>query len=340
MSLMDAIHENRLLSRWATLLPASPARRGTVHQADAELVDLGDGRLLALTVDAVVEEVRAGLYRDPRTVGRIAATASLSDLAAVGADPLGLLVSATLPAHDPEGAQVAVAAGLADACAAAGTFVLGGDTSEGPALEVAVTAAGLVPTDAVLTRVGAGPGDELWISGPVGAGAALAAAVVLGLPGMDEGAFRPPPRLREGRALRGIATACIDTSDGLVAALDQLARLNGVAAHVTRDLPELLEPVAEALRRRSGLPAFPFVASHHGEFELLFTVPPAFRARLEARAASIGWAPLRIGAMEAGVGLVLGDRPVDGAAVRNLLHNCGGDPRTYAARLIALGGTP
>ena len=97
MRLMNDILENRLLARWGELLPRAPAQVGALHETDAELIDLGDGRLLALTVDAVVEEISAGLYRDPRTVGRIAAASSLSDLAAVGADALGVLVCATLP---------------------------------------------------------------------------------------------------------------------------------------------------------------------------------------------------------------------------------------------------
>ena len=77
MRLIDDVAENRRLTRWADLLPRAPGQRGGVHEPDAELVPLGDGRLLALTVDTVCEEIRLGLYRDPRTAGRLAAAAAL-----------------------------------------------------------------------------------------------------------------------------------------------------------------------------------------------------------------------------------------------------------------------
>ena len=85
MTDLDAIHENRQLSRWATLLPLLPEKCGELHHTDSELVSLGDGRLLALNVDSVVEEVRYGLY-DPFLAGYVAVIAALSDLAAVGAE--------------------------------------------------------------------------------------------------------------------------------------------------------------------------------------------------------------------------------------------------------------
>ena len=180
MRVREEIAENRLLARWGELLGRAPGQVGRFNEADAELVPLGDGRLLALTVDTVDEEVRAGLYRDPRTVGRIAAVAALSDLAAVGADPLGLLLSVGLPREDRERVQEGVARGVREVCDATGTFVLGGDTNESETLTVAGVAAGLVPRDSALTRVGARPGHVVAVSGRVGAGSALAATRLLG----------------------------------------------------------------------------------------------------------------------------------------------------------------
>ena len=340
MRLREEIAENRLLARWGELLGRAPGQVGRFNEADAELVPLGDGRLLALTVDTVDEEVRAGLYRDPRTVGRIAAVAALSDLAAVGADPLGLLLSVGLPCEDRERVQEGVARGVREVCDATGTFVLGGDTNESEALTVAGFAAGLVPSGSALTRVGTRPGDVVAVSGRVGAGSALAATRLLGgastLAGYGEGDFHPLPRLREGRLLRGVASACMDTSDGLVATLDQLARLNGVAIRVTRAEDELLEPGATSVRAQLGLPAFAFLAGHHGEFELAFTVPEDLWDGLALEAARAGWTPLAIGRVEAGAGLFLGSREIDGARVRNLLSEVGGDPRAYARALVGM----
>ena len=338
MRLNDEVAENRRLTRWADLLPRAPGQVGGIHETDAELVPLGDGRLLALTVDTVAEEVRLGLYRDARTAGRIAVSAALSDLAAVGADPIGLLLSVTLAKKDADAVQDAVAHGVAEAAAAAGTWVLGGDTNDGPELSVGCTAAGTVPADALLTRVGAAPGDALFVSGPLGAGAALAAAAFCGEPLlMSEEAFRPPPRLREGRALRGVASAAMDTSDGLVATLDQLGRLNGLALRLTRPADELLHPKALLASRRSRFSPLAFLSAPHGEFELVFTVPRGRRGALDRAAARLGWTPVEIGVTEEGRGLFLGTRPVDGGRVRNLLSECRGDLGACAAVLRELG---
>lgn len=337
MRLNDEVAENRRLTRWAELLPRAPQQVGDVHETDAELVPLGDGRLLALTVDTVAEEIQLGLYRDPRTAGRIAAVAALSDLAAVGAEPIGLLLSVTLPEGGADAVQESVARGVAEAAEEAGTWVLGGDTNEGPALSVGCSAAGLVPADSVLTRMGARPGEAVFVTGSLGLGAARAAAAFLGEPSLlPEDEFRPPSRLRHGRALRGVASAAMDTSDGLLATLDQLARLDGIAIRLTRPAAELLHPRAAAAGLRTGLSPLALLAVLHGEFELVFTVPESRRRALADVAAWLDWVPLEIGITEPGRGLFAGDRPIDGARVRNLLSECRGDLGSYAAALAEL----
>jgi thiamine-monophosphate kinase len=336
MRLMNEILENRLLSRWGELLPRAPGQVGGLQETDAELIDLGDGRLLALTVDAVVEEVTAGLYREPRTVGRIAAVSSLSDLAAVGADPLGVLVCATLPHVGREAAQAGVAEGLRETLDAAGVFVLGGDTNEADRLSLALTAAGLVPRETVITRVGARPGDRIFVSGPLGAGGALAASALLGIGHMREEAFRPVVRLREGVLLRGIASCCMDTSDGFLATIDQLARINEVGFRVDARSAELLHPDAAALGAAAGLSAFPFLASYHGEFELVFTVPPTRTALLEVHARTLGWTPIQVGIVESSPGVRFGEQEIDTAGLRNALELSGGDVHRYLQTLIGI----
>jgi len=341
MPLIDAIHENQVLSRWAALLPRPPSQVGAVHETDAELVDLGDGRLLALTVDAVIEEIAVGLFKDPFTAGRTAVISSISDLAAVGADPIGLLLCVTLPGDDLE-VQEAVARGVREGCEAAGTFVLGGDTNDGPMLEISVTAAGLVPKTGFHTRVGLAAGDRVYASGPLGAGAALAAAMLLGAPEelYSESSYRPMPRITEGRTLRGIASATMDTSDGLLATIDQLARLNGVAVDVQVDPASLLEPGAARLSATLGLPPLAFLASHHGEFELVFSVPPDREEALDRAAAAIGWRPLLLGAAREGAGVHLDGHELDVARIRNLLHEVGGDLQAYVAELLRIVSHP
>ncbi len=337
MRLNDDVAENRRLTRWADLLPRAPGQRGGVHETDAELVDLGDGRLLALTVDTVCEEIRLGLYRDPQTAGRLAVSASLSDLAAVGAEPLGLLLSVTLPARGADAVQEAVGRGVSQAASAAGVFVLGGDTNEGDDLSVGCTAAGTVPRGSELTRLGISPGDLLFSAGPLGLGAALAASTLLaGGALLSEDELAPPPRIANGIALRGVASAAMDTSDGLVATLDQLSRLNGVALHLTRPPVELLHPRALQAARSLGLPALALLAAAQGEQELVFAVPPERLPALEAAAARLAWTPLPIGRAESGAGVFVNGRCFDGARARNLLGASGRDLGAYAAALVAM----
>jgi thiamine-monophosphate kinase len=260
----------------------------------------------------------------------------LSDLAAVGSDPLGILLSVSLPPHDAEAVQEKVARGVREACHAAGISVLGGDTNEAPTLSVTVVGAALVPADAVITRVGTQPGDHVFVAGGIGLGAALAAARLLGAPGFGENDYWPTIRIPVGRALRGIASAAMDTSDGLLATLDQLARINGCAIAVEAPLSSLLHPRASALCTAVGLPPFAFFASHHGEFELVFTLPPTRLDHLGGVRAAIGAEPLRIGVAAPGDGLTIGGKPIDGARVRNLLQEVGGDPAAYVAALLQM----
>ena len=337
MRLTDGVAENRRLTRWADLLPRAPGQRGAVHETDAELVPLGDGRLLALTVDTVCEEIRLGLYHDPRTAGRLAAAAALSDLAAVGAEPFGLLLSVTLPVRDADAVQEAVARGVAEAASAAGTFVLGGDTNEGDGLSVGCTAAGVVPEGAELRRLGISPGDLLFSAGPLGLGAALAASTRLaGGALVPEDAFAPPPRIAHGIALRGLASAAMDTSDGLVATLDQLARLNGLALHLSRPPGELLHPRALDTARRLGLPPLALLAAAQGEQELVFALPPSRLPALAVAAARLEWTPVPIGLAATGEGIAVNGVPFDGARARNLLADSRGDLHAYASALLAL----
>jgi thiamine-monophosphate kinase len=332
MSELDAVRDNARLSRWAELLPRRPDQLGAIHGADAELVPLGaGGDLLALKVDAVVEEVTRGLY-DPRTAGYVAVAGALSDLAAVSATPIGVLLAVTLPRGDTASdVQREVALGAREACDVSGTYVLGGDTSDGDALAITCAAAGLVPRARALCRIGARPGDVVVTTGPLGSGAIAAATHVLtGAPS----AFRPVPRLEAGRALGGVATACIDTSDGLLAALDQLARLNAVRVRITGPVRDLLLPAARALATDGGLSPLALVACPHGEFELVATAPGPRVAELRAAGVPL----LEIGRVEEGDGVFEGDRALPTGRLRDLWDEHGGQPAAYLAALLEVLG--
>ena len=104
MSMMDEVLENRIIGKMAKAFQPPPHRLNKIHEADAEIIDLGGGSdsYLAITTDALVEEVAGGLYDDPYLIGWMLATVNFSDLAAVGADPVGLMIAVTYPSRHDE----------------------------------------------------------------------------------------------------------------------------------------------------------------------------------------------------------------------------------------------
>ncbi|MBI5366298.1 MAG: thiamine-monophosphate kinase, partial [Planctomycetes bacterium] len=239
----------------------------------------GAGPVLAVTTDTVAEEIAAGLYADPYQAGWVAAMGSLSDLAAVGAGAIGIMVAETIPTDYPAGIIDRLQAGIADGCASAGTWVLGGDTNVGPLLSITATAIGLVADGRLMTRRGVEPGDSLFSSGRLGRGNGFALAALGG--GRDTpfpGGYFPRARLREGALLRGHASACMDTSDGFFATLGQLGSINGVGFDIAPGWEEAIDTASRTVVRRLGLPPWFLLAGCHGEFELLFTVRPGRQA--------------------------------------------------------------
>jgi thiamine-monophosphate kinase len=266
-------------------------------------------------------------------------TVNASDLAAVGADPVGLLICETLPPDASDEWIAALQRGIAEAAEAHGLPVLGGDTNAGRAPHLAATAVGLVH-GRVLTRCGARPGHLLFASGPLGAGGAYALTRLVA-PGNASGAsFQPIARLREGALLRHIASACMDTSDGAIATLDELMIRNGVGLRIESPVEAWTEPGAIAVVRTRGLSPWMLHAGPHGEFELLFTVAAEHEQRLHAVAGTIGWHPIRLGTVTLEPGLVVtgtdGSRRLDATAIRNLFAECGGDVGRYVRELAGM----
>jgi thiamine-monophosphate kinase len=198
---------------------------------DAAVLEFAPGRPLLASVDSVVEGVHVDLSLcSPGDVGWKALMGALSDLAAMGASPLGALVALCVPGGSGEGElALGVMEGVAEASAVAGCPVVGGDVSESGVLVVAVTVLGMVEDGgAPVPRSGARPEDMLLLTGPCGGSAAGLRALRAGTgPG---GAYRRPlARLREGQVARGGgAHAMIDVSDGLSLDLHRLADASGV----------------------------------------------------------------------------------------------------------------
>jgi thiamine-monophosphate kinase len=269
---------------------------------DAALLAVPADEALVAATDTLVEGRHFLRDAPPESVGHQALAVNLSDLAAMGARPAWALLALSLPQSDPvwlEGFARGFYA-LAQRC---GVALVGGDTVRGPRV-VTVHALGFVPVPAALRRRGARPGDGLYVSGTLGDAAAGLAQLSSG----DASAARPllvqryryaEPRVALGVALRGIASAAIDVSDGLLGDLDKLCVASEVAAvvHLER------VPLSADLRASFDAEAAERLALGGGDdYELLFTVPPAAEPGLDARLAAVGDIT-RIGEIVAGRGI-------------------------------------
>jgi thiamine-monophosphate kinase len=341
--MIEQISENRRIDLIASHFLNAPHRVNNIHEADAELVDLGGSseKYLAVTTDALVEEISSGLYDDPSLIGWMLAMANFSDLAAVGADPLGLLVTMSYPPSQGEAYVAKLAEGISEACQRLGTFVLGGDTNQADAVFLSGCAVGLVPKKSVITRVGAKPGDKIYLTGPAGLGSIYAFLRLTDQDGrLPKFYFRPLARIREGQLVREFASCCMDTSDGLLHTADTLMRLNRCQFVIQDQWARILHPFALEVCKAQDLPPWLALAAVHGEFELCFTLR-ADRERdfLEA-ARGAGWAPVAVGEVIEGevVSIRKGENlvPLDTALIRNIAEEAGSNPKAYIARLLEI----
>ncbi|WP_029356138.1 thiamine-phosphate kinase [Bosea sp. 117] len=235
--------EDRLIARLFKPIARHPGALGLVD--DAALLTPPPGHDLVLTKDALVAGVHFFAEDPPASVARKALRVNLSDLAAKGAEPLGVLLALAIPPDMDAAALEAFAAGLGDDCAAYGAPLLGGDTVRTPGpLTVSVTALGAVPSGTMVRRSGARAGEAIIVTGTVG-DAALGLALRLtpdapafaGLPAAErdhllERYLHPRPRLALAKALRTHASAAMDVSDGLVGDLAKLLAVSGVAGRL------------------------------------------------------------------------------------------------------------
>lgn len=271
---------------------------------DCALLTPPAGHALAVTTDTLTADVHFARATDPRALGHKALAVNLSDLAAMGAEPAWLTLAVTLPEVD-RAWLAAFADGFCALAREQGARLVGGDTTHGP-LSITVTAHGFVPRGQALTRAGARAGDLIYVTGLLGeAGIGLVHAEK-GLTLPSEYLARalarlhsPAPRVREGMGLRGLASACIDVSDGLVADLGHVLAASGVGARL--DLKRL--PVSPAFDAAFATLGWDVALAHGDDYELCFTVPPQREAALHRVAAAWGCGASRIGVIEAEPGL-------------------------------------
>lgn len=271
---------------------------------DCALLACQPDQVLAATIDTLVSGVHFFPQIDPVSLGYRALAVALSDLAAMAADPAWVLLALTLPEVDVAWLQD-FACGFLALTERYCVDLVGGNLTRGP-LTITVQALGWVPEQQALKRSAAKPGDWVCVSGFLGE-AGLGLKMLLGeVDWRDERAIkhflRPQPQVEFGLALRGLAHACIDVSDGLAQDLGHVL----VASQVGASIDWEALPLSQAVRRyiaETGDWHLPLSAGD--DYKLCFTVPPQHVAQLEQRLQRLGLAWHRIGEIEENSGLRL-----------------------------------
>ncbi|KGQ18886.1 Thiamine-monophosphate kinase [Lysobacter dokdonensis DS-58] len=276
---------------------------------DAALLQVPTGQTLVVATDTLNAGVHFPVETAASDIGWKALAVNLSDLAAMGAQPAWCTLSLSLPDGDPAWVD-AFLDGFTALAAMHGVALVGGDTTRGP-LSVSVTVHGFVDAARALRRAAARDGDDVWVSGTLGDAAAALTQWRAGAlidSSLRERLDRPVPRVALGRALAGVANACIDVSDGLLADLTHVCVASGVGAQI--DVDAL--PASEALRTGFGGDARRHLQAAGGDdYELCFTARSDERDAVEAAACEAGVAVTRIGTVVAGEGVDV--RGSDGA---------------------------
>ena len=301
--------EFELIQRFFMRRPAPQAALSGVILGigdDAAVLALPPETELVAAVDTIVAGRHFPEGTDARSIGHRALAVNLSDIAAMGATPAWATLALTMPGVDAAWLE-RFSAGFLDLADANGVSLVGGDTTRGP-LTVSVQVLGHVPHGTALRRSGARAGDLLAVTGTLGdAGAGLhfvtappaaeARAAALELIRRFE---YPAPRVRFGLAARGVATAAMDLSDGLIGDLPKLAQASGLAAHVA---VERL-PLSEALRAAVPGPlARDWALAAGDDYELLLAVPAPRYADLAAEARQLNLTLTAIGELHPGDGV-------------------------------------
>ncbi|MDO9195499.1 thiamine-phosphate kinase [Rhodoferax sp.] len=299
---------------------------------DCAILQPAPGTQLAISCDMLVEGRHFFPSVDPRTLGHKALAVNLSDLAACGARPLAFTLALALPRAD-DAWLAPFSQGLLALADAHGCELVGGDTTQGP-LNICITVFGEVPVldgrSQALLRSGAQAGDDLYVSGTLGdarlALEVLRGAVSVPAPVLDAARLRlesPAPRVALGLALRGIATAAIDVSDGLLGDLGHILQQSGVGATV--DVDVAIKLIASRAYYSGAVGRFgtepgrnqwlAWALAGGDDYELLFTAPASAREAVAAAARTSQTPVTRIGHIDPVRGLRLVDG--QGQAVAN-----------------------
>ncbi len=269
---------------------------------DCALCRLPEGMQLAISTDTLVAGVHFPLDTEASDIGYKALAVNLSDLAAMAAEPAWLSLALTVPSMDWPWLQ-AFGEGLLELAREHRMQIIGGDTTRGP-LSISLTVHGLVPESLAVRRNGAKPGDDIWVTGSLGDAAAALQQIGGAMQSMKlrHRLNRPTPRVAAGIALRGLANAMVDISDGLAQDLGHILKASGVGAEL--ELGRL--PVSSSLLQfqTDDNARWQLQLSGGDDYELCFTAPPSRAFAIEQALAECSVSASVIGHVRATPGLL------------------------------------
>ena len=250
---------------------------------DGAVIDPDPAMQLVVATDTLVESVHFPADASAEQIATRALCVNLSDMAAMGARPKWFTLALTIPSDKANAQWLGdFSRGLAEVAAEFDIALVGGDTTAGP-LTISITLMAEVPTGKALKRSGAKVGDGIYVTGHLGDGAAALALITDNTDIKDvsgyllERFYRPRPMVEEGIALRDVASACIDISDGLIADLEHICKASGVSAKLyTENLP--IHPDTAEM---SSQHCVSWALSGGDDYQLCFTVPPSQKKKID-----------------------------------------------------------
>lgn len=278
MNLFSEKHNKELqeLLSWLGHPNRNPIQINKINESDCEIIQLNKNLYLYTTIDSIAEEISLKMYTEPETIGWVAAQATLSDLAACGCKPLGVLLSTIWQFGTQLNYQKAIAASFQEVLKIQNCFLLGGDN--GNASNTVISCVGLGISDVpAKMRTGIQHNDFLCITGKSGRGAALCLDYLLNNSNrlFSEKLFRPHARISEGNILQKYANAVMDTSDGILTTVKQLCEINKIGIRLFWN-EQTLDPLANNFCIANELPKSLIWISEHGDFELMAAISPQF----------------------------------------------------------------
>jgi len=274
---------------------------------DAALLAIPEGQSLVVTADTLNENIHFPEEIPSDFIGYKALAVNLSDLAAMGAMPKWVTLAISLPEVDEVWLE-GFSRGFHGLAERHHVSLVGGDTTRGP-LSITVQAMGWVPEHQALLRSGARPGDQIYVSGTIG-DAGLALLALQGKVSLNAEDYqglilrlhKPTPRIELGLNLRGLASSCIDVSDGLVADLGHMLEASNVGAEIDLVNMPFSKPVARWVDE-SDNPLLPL--SLGDDYELVFTIPPNHQETLDTLAQELDIRLTQIGTVVSEPGMTL-----------------------------------